>query len=79
MPRVRVRIHPTGHLEVEIEGLTDTGCHALVDETASWAGVIIERRALPPDPSRPAVEARCSAGRAEDSSTVRTGRDPSTA
>ena len=39
MPRVRVRIHPTGHLEVEIEGMTDDGCHALVDEAASWAGV----------------------------------------
>jgi hypothetical protein len=79
MPRVRVRIHPTGHLEVEIEGLTDAGCHALVDETASWAGVIIERRGLPPDPSRPTVEAPRWAGRAEDSSTVRIGRDPSTA
>jgi hypothetical protein len=77
MPRVRVRIHPTGHLEVEIEGLTDTGCRALVDEAASWAGVIVERRALPPDPSRPAVEARSSACRAEGSS-LRIGRNPCT-
>ncbi len=23
MPRVRVRIHPTGHLEVQVEGLAD--------------------------------------------------------
>jgi hypothetical protein len=77
MPRVRVRIHPTGHLEVQIEGMTDDGCHALVDETASWAGVIVKRRALPPDPSRPAVEARSSACRAEGSS-LRIGRDPCT-
>jgi hypothetical protein len=76
MPRVRVRIHPTGHLEVQIEGLTDAGCHALVDETASWAGVIVERRALPPDPSRPDVEARRSASRPEGA--VRIGRDPAT-
>jgi hypothetical protein len=72
-----VRIHPTGHLEVEIEGLTDAGCHALVDEAASWAGVIVERRALPPDPSRAAVEARSSARRAEHAS-LRIGRDPCT-
>jgi hypothetical protein len=77
MPRVRVRIHPTGHLEVQVEGMTDDGCHALVDETASWAGVIVERRALPPDPSRPAVEARSWARRAEGSS-LRIGRDPCT-
>jgi hypothetical protein len=77
MPRVRVRIHPTGHLEVEIEGLTDAGCHALVDEAASWAGVIVERRALPPDPSLAAVETRSSAGPREGAS-VRMGRDPST-
>jgi hypothetical protein len=77
MPRVRVRIHPTGHLEVQVEGMTDDGCHALVDEAASWVGVIVERRALPPDPSRAAGEARSSACRAEGSS-VRIGRDPST-
>jgi hypothetical protein len=77
MARVRVRIHPTGHLEVQVEGLTDAGCHALVDEAASWAGVIVERRALPPDPSRAAVEARSSASPREGPS-VRIGRDPST-
>jgi hypothetical protein len=77
MLRVRVRIHPTGHLEVQVEGLTDAGCHALVDEAASWAGVIVERRALPPDPSRAAVETRRSASPAEGA-TVRIGRDPST-
>jgi hypothetical protein len=32
MPRVRVRIHPTGHLEVQVEGLADDRCHALVAE-----------------------------------------------
>jgi hypothetical protein len=77
MPRVRVRIHPTGHLEVEIEGLTDAGCHALIDEAASWAGMLVERRALPPDPSRPAVETRSSASRPEGAS-VGIGRDSST-
>ena len=45
MPRLRLRIHPTGHLEVEVEGMTDDGCHALVDEAASGVGVILERRA----------------------------------
>ncbi len=77
MPRVRVRIHPTGHLEVQIEGMTDDGCHALVDETASWAGVIVKRHTLPPDPSRAAVETRNSASPPEGAS-VRIGRDPST-
>ena len=77
MPRVRVRIHPTGHLAVQVEEMTADGCHALVDEAASWAGVIVERRALPPDPSGAAGEARSSACRAEGSS-VRIGRDPST-
>jgi hypothetical protein len=77
MPRVRVRIHPTGHLEVQVEGMTDDGCHALVDEAASWAGVIVERRALPPDPSRATVETRSSARQPEGSS-VKIGRDPST-
>jgi hypothetical protein len=76
MPRVRVRIHPTGHLEVQIEGMIDDGCHALVDETASWAGMLVERCALPPDPSRAAVEARRSARRPEGA--VRIGPDPST-
>ena len=57
--------------------MTDDGCRALVDEAASWAGVIVERRALPPDLSRAAGEARSSAGRAEGAS-VRIGRDPST-
>jgi hypothetical protein len=78
MPRVRVRIHPTGYLEVQVEGMADDGCHALVDEAAPWAGVIVERRPLPPDPSRAAVEARSSACRAQDSS-IRIGRGPSTA
>jgi hypothetical protein len=78
MPRVRVRIHPTGHFEVQVEGMTDAGCHALVDEAASWAGVIVERRPLPPDPSGAAVEGRSSPCRAEGSS-VRIGRRPSTA
>jgi hypothetical protein len=77
MPRVRVRIHPTGHLEVEIEGMTDAGCHALIAEAGSWAGIIVERRALPPDPSRAAVETRRSASPPEGA-TVRIGRDPST-
>jgi hypothetical protein len=77
MPRVRVRIHPSGHLEVEIEEMTDDGCHAFVDEAGSWAGVIVERRALPPDPSRAAVETRSSTSPREGAS-VRIGRDPST-
>jgi hypothetical protein len=76
MPRVRARIHPTGHLEVQIEGMTDDGCHALVDEAASWTGVIVKRRALPPDPSRAAVETRRSAS--PPKGAVRIGRDPST-
>jgi hypothetical protein len=77
MPRVRVRIHPTGHLAVQVEEMTDDGCHALVDEAASWAGVIVERRALPPDPPPAAREARGSACRGAGSS-VRIGCDPST-
>ena len=77
MPRVRVRIHPTGHLEMQVEEMTDDGCRGLVDEAASWAGVIVERRALPPDPFRAAGEARSSAGRAEGAS-VRIGHGSST-
>jgi hypothetical protein len=50
MPRVRVRIHPTGHLEVQVEGMTDDGCHALVDETAFFVGVVLRRHPLPPAP-----------------------------
>ena len=77
MPRVRVQIHPTGQLEVQVEEMTDDGCHALVDEAGSWAGVIVERRALPPDPSRAAVETRSSAS-PHEGAPVRIGRDPST-
>ena len=48
MPRLRLRIHPTGHIEVQVEGMTDDGCHALVDEAASRVGVILRRHPLPP-------------------------------
>ena len=47
MPRLRLRIHPTGHLEVQVEGLTDDQCRALVDEAAAGVGVIVERRPRP--------------------------------
>ena len=76
MPRLRLRIHPTGHLEVQVEGLTDEGCHALVDEAASWVGVIVERRPLPPAPGGAAVGARSPACRVHRSS-VRIGAEPS--
>lgn len=76
MPRVRVRIHPTGHLEVQIEGMTDDGCHALVDEAASGVGVILERRPLPPCPSRTAV-VRAEAGRRVEDSAIHIGEAPS--
>jgi hypothetical protein len=56
MPRLRLRIHPTGHLEVQVEGLTDE-CQALVDEAASRVGVILERRPFPPAPGGAAVAA----------------------
>ena len=49
VPRLRLRIYPTGYLEVQVEGMTD-GCEALVDEAASRVGVILERRPLPPTP-----------------------------
>jgi hypothetical protein len=51
MPRIRFRIHPTGHIEAQVEGVSDTGCHALVDEAASRVGVILDRRPTPPAPS----------------------------
>jgi len=34
MPRLRLRIHPTGHLEVQVEGLTREPCRVLVDDAA---------------------------------------------
>jgi hypothetical protein len=75
MPRLRLRIHPTGHLEVQVEGLADARCRALVDEAAAWVGVIVERRPLPPAPSGAAVEGRlCRA----DRPSVRIGGEPST-
>jgi hypothetical protein len=56
MPRLRLGIHPTGHIEVEVEGMTDDGCHALVDEAASRVGLIVQRRPRPPAPYGAAVE-----------------------
>ena len=76
MPRLRLRIHPTGHLEVQVEGLTDDQCRALVDEAAARVGVILERRPLPPAPGGAAVEALPPAGRA-DRPSVRIGGEPS--
>jgi hypothetical protein len=67
MPRVRLRIHPTGHLEVQVEGLTDDRCHALVDEAAARVGDIVQRGPLPPAPGGTAAEIgppACGADRA---------------
>ena len=76
MPRLRLRIHPTGHLEVQVEGLTREPCRALVDDAAAGVGVIVERRPLPPAPGGPAVEAGSPACRV-DRSSVRIGAEPS--
>jgi hypothetical protein len=73
MPRLRLRIHPTGH--VEVEGIED-GCHALVEEAASGVGVILEGRPLPPDPGRAAAGGR-DAGHRVESSAIRIGDAPS--
>jgi hypothetical protein len=76
MPRLRLRIYPTGHLEVQVEGMTD-GCEALVDEAASRVGVILERRPLPPAPGGVAA----AAGRPNhrvDGSSIRIAGEPST-
>ncbi len=75
MPRLRVRIHPTGHVEVEVEGMED-GCHALVEEAASGVGVILERRPLPPGPGRAAAVGR-DAGRRVEGSAIHIGDAPS--
>ena len=75
MPRLRLRIHPTGHVEVEVEGMDDR-CHALVDEAASGVGVILERRPLPPRPSGTAV-VRAEAGRRVEDSAIHIGDAPS--
>ena len=76
MPRLRLRIHPTGHLEVQVEGLTDDRCRALVDEAAARVGVIVERRPRPPAPGGAAVEGRPPACRG-DRPSVRIGGEPS--
>jgi hypothetical protein len=75
MPRVRLRIHPTGHVEVEVEEMDDR-CHALVEETASGVGVILTRRPLPPGPGRAAAVGR-EAGRRVAASPIRIGDGPS--
>jgi hypothetical protein len=75
MPRVRVRIHPTGHLEVQVEGLADDRCHALVDEAAARVGVIVQRRPLPPAPGGATVETNPSARRI-DRASARIGSEP---
>jgi hypothetical protein len=72
MPRLHLRIHPTGHLEVQVEGLADARCRALIDEAAARVGVIVERRPLPPTPSGAAVEGLPRACRA-DRPSVRIG------
>jgi hypothetical protein len=76
MPRLRLRIHPTGHIEVEVEGMTDDGCHALVDEAASGVGVILERRPMPPGPGR-AAAVSADAGRRVGGSAIRIADAPS--
>jgi hypothetical protein len=76
MPRVRLRIHPTGHVEMEIDGM-DEGCHALVEETASGVGVILERRLLPPGPGHAGVTAG-RVGRQVEGSALRLGGTPPT-
>jgi hypothetical protein len=78
MPRLRLRIYPTGHLEVQVEGMTD-GCEALVDEAASRVGVILERRPLPPTPGGAAGAAVVAGrpGRRVDGSSVRIASEPS--
>jgi hypothetical protein len=76
MPRLRLRIQPTGHLEVEVEGLTDDRCHALVDEVAARVGVILERRPRPPAPGGAAVVGRPPVCRV-DRPSVRIGGEPS--
>jgi hypothetical protein len=48
MSRLRLRIFPTGHLEMQVERLTDARCRALIDEAAERVGVIVERRPRPP-------------------------------
>jgi hypothetical protein len=75
MPRLRLRIYPTGHLEVQVEGMTD-GCEALVDEAASRVGVILERRPLPPAPGGAAVAAGRPSHRV-DGSSIRIASEPS--
>jgi hypothetical protein len=74
MPRLRLRIHPTGHLEVQVEGVTDDRCHTLVDEAASRVGVILERRPLPPTPGAVAAG---GPRRRVDGSSARIGGEPS--
>ncbi len=76
MPRLHLRIHPTGHIEVQVEGMTDDGCHALVDEAASRVGVILRRHPLPPAPRGVAVTDGC-AGRRVEGSAIRIGDTPS--
>jgi hypothetical protein len=75
MPRVRLRIHPTAHLEVQVEGLADDRCHALVDEAAARVGVIVQRRPLPPTPGGATVETYPSVRRL-DRAFVRIGSEP---
>jgi hypothetical protein len=75
MPRLRLRIYPTGHLEVQVEGMTN-GCEALVDEAAERVGVIVERRPLPPPPGGAGVAAGCPSHRI-DNSAIRIAGEPS--
>jgi hypothetical protein len=75
VPRLRLRIYPTGHLEVQVEGITD-GCEALVDEAASRVGVILERRPVPPAPGG-AAGAAGRPSRRVDGSSVRIAGEPS--
>jgi hypothetical protein len=50
MTRIRIRIHPTGQVEAQVEGVSDDRCHALIDEAAAHLGVILTRRPTPPTP-----------------------------
>jgi hypothetical protein len=58
MARIRLRIHRTGHVEAQVEDVSDDRCHALIEEAAAPLGVILTRRPTPPPPGGGATRAR---------------------
>jgi hypothetical protein len=58
MARIRLRIHPTGHVEAQVEDVSDDRCHGLIEEAAAPLGVILTRRPTPPPPGGRATGAR---------------------